>query len=204
MAYRPKDGYYQKAKREGYRSRAAYKLLEINRRFKVIRPGGCVIDLGAAPGGWLQVMAELVGPGGRVYGFDLQPIQPFPQKNVQTCELDILREDAAAAIRDIVERPADCVLSDMAPRLSGIRDRDLARALELIEKGFEVACSILKPGGAFLFKTFTGTELGGLLERMSGRFARVQRARVSATRKGSSEIYVVGQGFGGSGVSPES
>jgi len=195
MAYQPKDGYYRKAKREGYRSRAAYKLLEMNERFRLIRPGSCVVDLGAAPGGWLQVVSDLVGPGGHAYGFDLQPLQPFSQQNVRVCELDILSENSAEKIRNVLECMADCVLSDMAPRLSGIRDADLSRGLELTEKAYEVACGLLKPGGGFLFKTFTGVEVGDLIKAMSSRFQNVQRARVSATRKGSSEIYVVARGF---------
>jgi len=197
VAYQPKDGYYRKAKREGYRSRAAYKLLEMSRRFRLIRPGNWVVDLGAAPGGWLQVVSELVGPHGRAYGFDLQPIQALPQKNIQTRELDVLCEDAVKEVRGILGRPADCVLSDMAPRLSGIREADLARSLELIEKSYKVACGLLKPGGAFLFKTFTGVELGNVIKEMSQRFQSVQRARTDATRKGSSEIYVVAKGFKG-------
>lgn len=195
MTYQPKDGYYRKAKREGYRSRAAYKLLEMNQRFRLIKPGSCVVDLGAAPGGWLQVLSDLVGPRGIAYGFDLEPIQSFRQPNIKASELDILSENSAEDIRKILGCLADCVLSDMSPRLSGIRDADLSRGLELTEKAYEVACGLLKPGGAFLFKTFTGVELGDLIKGMSNRFQNVQRARVSATRKGSSEIYVVGRGF---------
>jgi len=195
VAYQPKDKYYRKAKREGYRSRAAYKLLEISQRFRLIRPGNHVVDLGAAPGGWLQVVSELVGARGRVYGFDLQTMRPFPQKNIQLYQLDVLADHSTEEIRHKLGRSVDCVLSDMAPRLSGIRDADLARALELTEKGYEVACGLLKPGGVFLFKTFMGVELGEVLKAMSRRFQNVQRVRADATRKGSSEIYVVAKGF---------
>ena len=195
MPYRPQDGFFRKAKREGYRSRAAYKLLEINQRFRVIRAGHVVVDLGAAPGGWLQVAAELAGPRGRVLGFDLQAIQPLPGRHVEAFELDVLGQDAAGRILALVDGAVDCVLSDMAPRLSGIRDADHRRALELVCKAFDIARAVLKPRGAFLFKTFTGADVEALVKEMSGRFQTVQRVRSTATRKGSSEIYVVAKGF---------
>ena len=195
MAYRPQDGFFRKAKREGYRSRAAYKLLEINRRLRLIRAGSAVVDLGAAPGGWLQVASELAGPRGRVMGFDLQPIRPLPGGNVTAFELDVLAEDAAERIGALLGGAADCVLSDMAPRLSGVRDADEGRALELARKAWEVARAVLKPRGAFLFKTFTGADLPALLEELSSDFSVVRRVRSAATRKGSSEIYVTAQGF---------
>ena len=195
MAYRPQDGFFRKAKREGYRSRAAYKLLEINRRLRLIRAGSAVVDLGAAPGGWLQAASELVGPRGRVVGFDVQPIRPLPGGNVTAFEMDVLAEDAAERIGAILGGAADCVLSDMAPRLSGIRDADEGRALDLARKAWEVARAVLKPRGAFLFKTFTGAGLPPLLEELSSDFVVVRRVRSAATRKGSSEIYVAAQGF---------
>ncbi len=195
MSYRPQDGFFRKAKREGYRSRAAYKLSEINQRFRVIRAGQVVVDLGAAPGGWLQVAAELAGPRGRVLGFDLQPIQSLSGRQVWTFELDVLAQDAAERIGALAEGPVDCVLSDMAPRLSGIRDADRERALALVRKAFDIARSMLRPRGAFLFKTFAGADIAGLLKDMSGAFENVQRVRSAATRKGSSELYVVARGF---------
>ena len=195
MPYRPQDGFFRKAKREGYRSRAAYKLLEINQRFRLIRPGQVVVDLGAAPGGWLQVAAELAGPKGRALGFDLQPIQPVGGDSVRAYELDLLAEGAAERIGGLLDGPADCVLSDMAPRLSGIRDADHQRALDLARKACEIATAVLKPRGAFLFKTFAGAGIETLVGEMSGRFRTVQRVRAGATRKGSSEIYVVAKGF---------
>lgn len=197
MSYRPQDGYFRKAKREGYRSRAAYKLLEINRRFRVVRAGQAVVDLGAAPGGWLQVAAEAAGPRGRVLGFDLQLIQPLPGEHVQAFVLDIMAADAAERIGELANGTVDCVLSDMAPRLSGIRDADQRRALELTLKAFAISRAVLKPRGAFLFKTFTGADVDALLTEMSGSFETVRRVRSTATRKGSSEVYVVAQGFKG-------
>ena len=197
MSYRPQDGYFRKAKREGYRSRAAYKLLEINQRFRVIGTGQVVVDLGAAPGGWLQVAAELAGPRGRVLGFDLQSIQPLSGPQVQAFVLDVMAEEAVEEIRGHAGGAADCVLSDMAPRLSGIRDADRTRALELTRRAFGIARLLLRRRGGFLFKTFTGTDLETLLKEMSDHFDTVRRVRSGATRKGSSEIYVVAQGFRG-------
>lgn len=195
MAYRPQDGFFRKAKREGYRSRAAYKLLEMNRRLRLIRAGSAVVDLGAAPGGWLQVASEFAGPRGRVVGFDLKPIDPLPGGNVTAFELDVLAEDAAERIGALLGGAVDCVLSDMAPRLSGVRDADEGRSLELARKAWEIARAVLKPRGAFLFKTFTGAGLPALLEELSSDFPMVRRVRSMATRKGSSEIYVAAQGF---------
>lgn len=197
MPYQPRDGFFRKARREGYRSRAAYKLLEINRRFRLIRTGHAVADLGAAPGGWLQVASELAGPRGRVLGFDLQPIPPFSRRNVTAFELDLLAEGAAERIGDLLGCSADGVLSDMAPRLSGIRDADQQRALELALKALEIARTILKPRGVFLCKMFTGVDAEGLVGEVSDHFHEVQRVRSAATRKGSSEVYVVARGFRG-------
>ncbi len=197
MSYRPQDGYFRKARREGYRSRAAYKLLEMNRRFHFIRAGQVVVDLGAAPGGWLQVAAELAGPGGRVLGFDLQPMEPLAGRQAQGFELDVLAPDAAARIRECAAGKVDCVLSDMAPRLSGIRDADRRRALELVRGAFEIARWILRPGGAFVFKTFAGVDVEALLSEASACFRNVRRVRSGATRKGSSELYVVARGYRG-------
>ncbi len=197
MSYRPQDGFFHKAKREGFRSRAAYKLLELNRRFRIIRAGHVVVDMGAAPGGWLQVAAELAGPLGRVLGFDLQPIQPLSRPQVETFVLDILAQDAAERIGALAGGTVDCVLSDMAPRLSGIRDTDRRNALELTRKAFDIARATLNAGGGFLFKTFTGADAEALLKEISDGFQTVQRVRSAATRKGSSEIYVVAKGFRG-------
>ena len=191
------DPFVRKAREQGYRSRAAYKLQEIAGRERLLRSGQLVRDLGAAPGGWLQVAAEAAGLRGRVLGFDLQPVQPLSRPRVKTFELDILAQDAAERIGALAGGTVDCVLSDMAPRLSGIRDADRRNALELTRKAFDIARAILKPRGSFLFKTFAGTEIEALLKEMSDRFEAVQRVRSAATRKGSSEIYVVAKGFRG-------
>ena len=195
MAYQPKDTYFKRAKREGYRSRAAYKLLELNRRFHLIKPGDHVVDLGAAPGGWLQVVSKLIGEGGKVVGVDLQPMEPFREKNIRLLKGDITSKESQSKIRELLGRPADCVLSDLSPRLSGIHATDLSRSLELVQAAFKIATALLKPKGGFLVKTFVGDETTAFLMELKPHFASTQRARSEATRKGSSEMYFIAQGF---------
>lgn len=197
MAYTPKDPFYRKAKKEGYRSRAAYKLLELNRRFRLIRPGDRVVDLGAAPGGWLQVVSQLVGPKGKVIGVDLQPISPFPAENVVVIQGDIAEPEVAANLKELLPSRADLVLSDMSPRLSGIREADVARALELNRAALQAAAGLLRTGGHFLAKAFVAGEIEIFFRELKERFRSVQRTRPEATRKGSSEIYLIAMSFTG-------
>src|SRR5687768_1014651 len=119
MSYNPHDRYYKKAKQEGYRSRAAYKLLELQQRYRLLRPGDAVVDLGAAPGGWLQVAAKIVGQSGKVIGIDLQPIKPFNERNIIVLEDDIYGPEVKYKIKELIGGPADSVISDLAPKLSG-------------------------------------------------------------------------------------
>lgn len=197
MAYQPKDAFYRKAKREGYRSRAAYKLLELNRRFRVIKPGDRVVDLGAAPGGWLQVAAELAGPKGKVVGVDLQPITPFREPNLIVLQGDITTEECIEKIREALAAPANCVLSDVSPRLTGIRDADISRSIELARMALKAACGLLAPGGNFLVKIFMSEELGAFSAGIKERFRSADRTRPEATRKGSSEIYLCARSYRG-------
>jgi len=193
--YQPKDAFYRRAKKEGYRSRAAYKLLEINQRYRLIRPGARVVDLGAAPGGWLQVAVHLVGPHGIVLGVDLQPIAPLGSKNIIVLQDDITKEGTRAKIKDLLAGPADCVLSDLAPALTGIRDTDVSRALELFDYARGLALGILAEGGNFLAKTFQAPETATVVAELKRHFSSVTRTRPDATRKASSEIYLVAQDF---------
>lgn len=195
MAYNPRDAFYRKAKREGYRSRAAYKLLELNRRYHLLRPADRVVDLGAAPGGWLQVASQLVGPKGKVVGVDLNVIDPPKEKNIATLQGDITSEETQKQIRETLQSDADCVLSDLSPPLSGIRDADMSRSIELNRTALKVATRLLKPGGNFLMKSFVGEELNDLAGEIQKWFRSVQRSRPEATRKGSSEIYFCAKGF---------
>ena len=195
MAYNPRDSYYKKAKQEGYRSRAAYKLLELQQRFRLMKPGDLVVDLGAAPGGWLQVAAKLVGPSGRVVGVDLQRIDTFREPNIILLQDDIASPEIPKKIEELLQGKADCVLSDLAPRLSGIRDADTARSLDLNRTALKAATGLLRPGGVFLVKSFVNEELHNLTLEIKQHFDSVQRTRPEATRQGSSEFYFCAKKF---------
>jgi len=195
MSYKPHDRYYQRAKQEGYRSRAAYKLLELQQRYRLLRPGDAVVDLGAAPGGWLQVAANIVGQKGRVIGVDLQNIQPFQQRHVTVIHGDVTTDEIQARIREFLGRPADCVISDMAPKLTGIRDADMARCLALNQIALKVAVQFLRPGGSLLIKSFISNELHQFTAEIQQHFSTVQRTKPDATRQGSSEFYFFAKGF---------
>jgi 23S rRNA (uridine2552-2'-O)-methyltransferase len=195
MAYNPQDSYYKKAKQEGYRSRAAYKLLELQQRFRLMRPGDVVVDLGAAPGGWLQVAAKFVGQSGKVIGIDLQPIERLREPNIIFFQGDITSPEISKKISELVDGKVHCVLSDLAPRLSGIRDADAARCLELNRTALTVATALLRPGGSFLAKGFVNQELHTFTLELKQHFHSVQRTRPEATRQGSSEFYFFAKDF---------
>lgn len=197
MTYKPHDHYFKKAKQEGYRSRAAYKLLELQRRFRVMKPGDFVVDLGAAPGGWLQVAAEIVGPTGKVIGADLQPIETFRGPNILLLQGDIAEVETQGKIKELFGEPAHCVLSDLAPKLSGIRDADTARCLELNRAALAAATGLLRRGGALLMKSFISDELQAFTLELKKCFSSVQRTRPEATRQGSSEFYFYAKDFRG-------
>jgi 23S rRNA (uridine2552-2'-O)-methyltransferase len=195
MTYKLRDTYYKKAKQEGYRSRAAYKLLELQERFRIFKTGQLVVDLGAAPGGWIQVAAKLVGPSGKVLGVDLQPIEPFHQKNIIVVQADITATETEQRIMEYLGRPADSVISDLAPKLTGIRDTDEARSLELNRTALEIAKRLLRAGGSFLIKSFVSEELRTFSTELDKQFGSVQRTRPDASRKGSSEIYLFAKDY---------
>ena len=195
MTYKAQDSYYKKAKQEGYRSRAAYKLLELQQRFRLMRPGVVVVDLGAAPGGWLQVAAKFVGQSGKVIGIDLQPIETLREANIIFFQGDITSPEISKKISELVDGKVHCVLSDLAPRLSGIRDADAARCLELNRTALTVATALLRPGGSFLVKGFVNQELHTFTLELKQHFHSVQRTRPEATRQGSSEFYFFAKDF---------
>jgi 23S rRNA (uridine2552-2'-O)-methyltransferase len=195
MTYKAEDSYYKKAKQEGYRSRAAYKLLELQQRFRLMRPGDVVVDLGAAPGGWLQVAAKFVGQSGKVIGIDLQPIERLREPNIIFFQGDITSPEISKKISELVDGKVHCVLSDLAPRLSGIRDADAARCLELNRTALTVATALLRPGGSFLAKGFVNQELHTFTLELKQHFHSVQRTRPEATRQGSSEFYFFAKDF---------
>ena len=195
MTYKPHDRFFKQAKREGYRSRAAYKLLELQQRFRLMKPGDFVVDLGAAPGGWLQVAAEIVGSTGKVIGVDLQPIETFRQSNILLLQGDITEAATQEKIKESLGGPAHCVLSDMAPKLSGIRDADTARCLDLNRAALAATTRLLRRGGALLVKSFISDELQAFTLELKKSFSSVQRTRPEASRQGSSEFYFCAKNF---------
>jgi 23S rRNA (uridine2552-2'-O)-methyltransferase len=160
-----------------------------------MRPGVVVVDLGAAPGGWLQVAAKFVGQSGKVIGIDLQPIETLREANIIFFQGDITSPEISKKISELVDGKVHCVLSDLAPRLSGIRDADAARCLELNRTALTVATALLRPGGSFLVKGFVNQELHTFTLELKQHFHSVQRTRPEATRQGSSEFYFFAKDF---------
>jgi 23S rRNA (uridine2552-2'-O)-methyltransferase len=190
--YTPKDHFFRKAKQEGMRARSAFKLEEIARRFKILRSGGKVLDLGAAPGGFVQVVAEKVGPKGLVVGVDLQPIKPFAQAQVKTAVLDVLADDFDEKLSALYSGPFDAVLSDLAPKTSGIKGTDEARSLRLAGRALELAVARGRPGASFVSKLFMGRGFEEFRAELRQHFEEVKVVRPEATRGASMEIYLVG------------
>lgn len=194
------DPYVAAAQRDGYRSRAAYKLVELDDKFRLLRPGMAVLDLGAAPGGWTQVAVARVGPTGHVVAVDLKEIEPVP--GAETHVLDLHDEDALARLATwLPDRGdggrADLVLSDMAASATGHARTDHLRVMALAEAAAEVAMALLAPDGAFVAKVLKGGTEAALLARLKRAFARVRHAKPPASRSDSAESYVVAEGFRG-------
>jgi len=189
------DPYVARAKREGYRSRAAFKLLEIDEKYKILKPGQRVVDLGAAPGGWSQIAATKVGAKGRVVGIDLLPIDPLP--GVDFIQLDFLDESAPGKLIEMLGGPADVVMSDMAANTTGHKKTDHLRIMGLAEAAIYFAREILAPGGAFLAKVFQGGTESQLLADLKRDFAVVRHVKPAASRADSAELYVLATGFRG-------
>ncbi len=191
--YVPKDRFYLKAKAQGLRARSAFKLRgdpPEARRLPSLR-GATVVDLGAAPGGWLQVLSRMVGPGGTVVGLDLVAIAPVAP-NVKTHALDV--RDSTALARIDLPFDLDLVTSDMAPKTTGIHSTDVARSHELVRMALEFALARLRPGGAFLTKVFMGEGIKDLERDMKKAFTEFRQLRPEATREGSREIYLAAKG----------
>ncbi len=184
-----RDYFYRKAREEGYRSRAAFKLKQINERFNIIRKGDTVVDLGAAPGGWLQVAKEL--SGGKVIGVDMLLIEEI--EGVETIKGDIRLDATVEKIREKIKKGADAVICDAAPSLSGNWSYDHARSIDLASSALECARKLLKPEGRFAVKVFQGDMFPEFLDKVRRHFARVQAFTPKATRKQSAEIYVIGK-----------
>jgi len=188
-----RDPYVKQATRQGYRSRAAYKLIELDDREKLLRPGMGVIDLGAAPGGWSQVAVTRVAPGGRVVAVDVLAMQSVA--GAAFILGDIRSPEVRSKAIEALAGQADLVLSDMAPNLTGVRSVDEARSQELIRAALEFAQAALKPGGSFLVKVFHGSGLDAVIDEMKALFRTVATRKPSASRSESSEVYVVCRGL---------
>ncbi|WP_290816786.1 23S rRNA (uridine(2552)-2'-O)-methyltransferase [Halovivax sp.] len=192
-----RDHYYNKAKQEGYRSRAAYKLQQLDELENVLERGDAVVDLGAAPGGWLQVAAEEVGPQGTVVGVDFQRIESFDEKidgRIETIRGDVTEERTLDRVREATDGTVDVVLSDMAPNVSGEYSLDQARSLHLARTAADVALELLDAGGDLVVKVFEGPDVDALRADLEAEFRYVRATAPDATRKESSELYLIGKG----------
>jgi len=189
------DPYVKRARAENYRSRAAYKLIELDERFGFLRGINSVVDLGIAPGGWSQVVRRKI-PRAKVVGIDLLPTDPI--EGVVILEMDFMAEDAPAKLREALGEQADLVLSDMAANTVGHPQTDHLRTMALVEAGLEFAKEVLHPGGAYVAKVLAGGADNQLVAEMKRHFTAVKHAKPPASRKDSSEWYVVAQGFKGS------
>jgi 23S rRNA (uridine2552-2'-O)-methyltransferase len=197
------DPYVARAKQDGYRSRAAYKLIEIDERYHVLRPGSTILDLGAAPGGWSQVAVQKVGAAqgkGKVIGIDLLEVEPISGADIMV--LDFLAEDAPRRLVERLGGKADVVLSDMAANTTGHKKTDHLRILGLVELAAQFACEILAPGGTFLAKVIQGGTEHALLARLKREFSVVRHVKPRASRADSAELYVLATGFRGGTTVP--
>ncbi|MCR8921243.1 23S rRNA (uridine(2552)-2'-O)-methyltransferase RlmE [Dasania sp. GY-MA-18] len=190
------DEYVMRAKREGYRSRACYKLLEIQQKDKLIRPGMTVVDLGSAPGGWSQVAADLVGHHGRVIASDILPMDGLA--GVDFIQGDFTEEAVFDEIMAVInDSPVDLVISDMAPNMSGMSDIDQPRSMYLVELAIDMARQVLKPKGMFLAKVFQGEGFEPLMAELKASFQTVITRKPAASRARSREVYLLARGFKG-------
>ncbi len=193
--YEPHDRFYRKAREKGLPSRAAFKIEELLRRVKLQR-GARVLDLGCAPGGWLAILGRAVGPEGRVVGVDIVACREFPPPVVSIVG-DIRDVRLPARLLEALGGKADLVTSDIAPKLTGIAERDEAQADELVEAALTAARRTLRPGGAMIIKVFMAGGFKESLARFEAMFGKVEVTRVRASRPGSSELYVIARGFRG-------
>ena len=189
-----REHFYKQAKKEGYRARSAFKLKQIQNRFRVLKQGNTVIDLGAAPGGWSQVAKEIVGEKGTVIGIDLLPVQSL--EGVIFIEGDMTDDESIQKIKSLInDKEADTILSDMSPDISGNYSVDQARSIQLCEQAFKTCNELLKPGGNFVCKVFVGEDFQEFLQKIKKQFQAVKQFSPQASRKTSSEIYIVAKSF---------
>jgi 23S rRNA (uridine2552-2'-O)-methyltransferase len=184
--------FYRKAKAEKYRARSAYKLLELQKKFHIIKSGDVVVDLGAAPGSWSQVALKFVGVGGKVIGVDIKKVLGLDER-FNFVLGDITKDSTLAKLKlALGGRPADVILSDVAPEFSGIKGKDVGVSMLLSSKSLEMAKEILKPGGTFVAKAFRGVDYDAFIKEAKKSFAAVKEVKPTASLKESSEIYIVG------------
>ena len=189
---RKKDYYYKKAKAEDYRSRAAFKLKQLNEKFRLIKRGDRVLDLGAAPGGWMQVTREIVGREGFVVGVDIEHIQDFGVENLKAIRGDFTKGETVDEIKAALPK-ADVVISDASPDISGVWDIDHFRSVELCRSALKIAKEVLKPGGNFLVKIFQGGEAEEFFREVKKEFSYVKMTKPKASKNRSSEMYIIGK-----------
>lgn len=187
-----KDYYYLKAKEEKYRSRAAYKLIQVVRKYRFIKLNDVVVDLGAAPGGWMQVASKVIGEHGVVLGIDLKEIEPLNEANACAIVGDITDLELTSQIKSILPCLAGAVISDVAPNLTGVWDLDHARQIDLARRSLQIALATLRPSGNFFVKTFQGDLLRDFVEEITHYFERVEIIKPLASRARSAEIYILG------------
>ncbi|MGQ9639348.1 MAG: RlmE family RNA methyltransferase [Candidatus Bathyarchaeia archaeon] len=199
---RRKDQYYRLAKIKGYRSRAAFKLLHMIKKYGFICRGDSVLDLGAAPGGWSQVLAEFVGEEGYVLGVDLNQIENLNSPQAEFMMLDINSEAAISLLRAKIRKELDAVVSDVSPNITGAWDLDHFRQIQLASRSLEIAKALLRKGGTFLVKVFQGSELNNFMREVKRYFATVKFVKPPATRQSSAELYILCLNFTGVQDSP--
>jgi len=192
-AEKKKEHYYKMAKKEKYRSRASYKLLQLNKKFRIIKSKDYVVDLGAAPGGWSQVALDIVGEEGKVVAVDLQRIRPFEEENFVQITGDFTSKEVIDKIESELGWNADVVLSDAAPKLTGIKDIDQLKSIDIAENALKIADSILKIGGTMVIKVFQGEGFEEYLKKVKKKFKNVKTTKPPSSKKGSMEMYLIAQ-----------
>jgi 23S rRNA (uridine2552-2'-O)-methyltransferase len=188
---RKRDYYYKKAKAENYRSRATYKLAQAALKYRFIRKGDVVVDLGAAPGGWIQAARKIVGKRGFVLGVDLKPIAPFPQEYIRTIVADMTKHETIQQILDFLPRKADVVISDASPNISGIWEVDNARQINLATQALRIALKVLRSSGNIFVKVFEGNMLSDFMKKVEKHFDSIKIIKPKASRAKSSEMFLL-------------
>jgi len=192
---RKREYYFRKAKEENYRSRATYKLVQANQKYQFIRRNDIVVDLGAAPGGWIQASRKMTGKHGFVLGVDLKPIEPFTQEYIRTIVGDMTDPDIVQQILSFLPRKANVVISDAAPNITGVWEVDHARQIDLATKALGIAQCILQPSGNFFVKVFEGDLLNSFVQSVKASFETVKNVKPQASRAKSSEMYILAVGL---------